>query len=135
MAFETEFQITWGDCDPAGIVFYPRYFYWFDTTYQRWLAARGLSQAILQERYGVIGTGALDTGAKFHAASRDGDHMSVRATAGEWKAKSFRITYRCLREGRLLAEGFETRGWLELVDGRVRAGTIPDAFRQALSDD
>ena len=23
-------RIQWGDCDPAGIVFYPRYFEWFD---------------------------------------------------------------------------------------------------------
>ncbi len=23
-------RIEWGDCDPAGIVFYPRYFEWFD---------------------------------------------------------------------------------------------------------
>ena len=23
-------RVQWGDCDPAGIVFYPRYFEWFD---------------------------------------------------------------------------------------------------------
>ncbi len=23
-------RVEWGDCDPAGIVFYPRYFEWFD---------------------------------------------------------------------------------------------------------
>jgi len=26
--FRTEFPIEWGDCDEAGIVFYPNYFYW-----------------------------------------------------------------------------------------------------------
>ncbi len=25
-------RIEWGDCDPAGIVFYPRYFAMFDTS-------------------------------------------------------------------------------------------------------
>ena len=24
-------RIVWGDCDPAGIVYYPRYFEMFDT--------------------------------------------------------------------------------------------------------
>ena len=23
-------QVHWGDCDPAGIIFYPTYFLWFD---------------------------------------------------------------------------------------------------------
>lgn len=26
MAFETTFTVAWGDCDPGGIVFYPRFF-------------------------------------------------------------------------------------------------------------
>jgi len=25
-------RVQWGDCDPAGIVFYPRYFEWFDAS-------------------------------------------------------------------------------------------------------
>ena len=28
-------RIEWGDCDPAGIIFYPRYFEFFDA----WTAA------------------------------------------------------------------------------------------------
>ena len=24
-------QVGWGDCDPAGIVFYPRFYAWMDT--------------------------------------------------------------------------------------------------------
>ncbi len=39
MSAETEFrsivgslpcQVHWGDCDPAGIIFYPTYFRWID---------------------------------------------------------------------------------------------------------
>ena len=26
-------RVQWGDCDPAGIVFYPRYFEWFDAVH------------------------------------------------------------------------------------------------------
>jgi acyl-CoA thioesterase FadM len=24
-------DVTWGDCDPAGIIFYPNYFRWIDS--------------------------------------------------------------------------------------------------------
>ena len=132
MAFETEFVIAWGDCDPAGIVFYPRYFYWFDTTFQRWLQSHDLSQAKLQQRYGILGTGLLDAQAQFRATARDGDQMIVRATIAAWHAKRFRVDYRCRRGEDLLAEGHETRGWLKVVDGRVRALPIPDEFRAML---
>ena len=133
MSFETTFQISWGDCDPAGIVFYPRYFYWFDTTYQRWLQANDLSQFILQARYGIVGTGVIDTAAQFRAPSRDGDAMTVRATVDHWQDKSFRVDYECLRDDRTIATGHETRGWFELTDQRIRGGSIPEEFRQALS--
>ena len=133
MAFSTEFTITWGDCDPAGIVFYPRFYYWFDTTFQRWLQANKLSQAILQTRYGIIGTGAIDTGATFRSPLQDGDVMQVDASISQWSSKSFRVDYQCQSNGALTAEGFEVRGWFKHIDGRLRSDVIPNAFRQALS--
>ena len=133
MAFETTFTVAWGDCDPGGIVFYPRFFYWFDTTFQRWLQANQLSQAILQDRYGIIGTGLIDTGATFKSPLRDGDVMWVNASISEWSQKSFSIDYVCLKDGAVSAEGYEVRGWFEQVDGRLRSGEIPDEFRERLS--
>ena len=133
MSFETTFTISWGDCDPAGIVFYPRFFYWFDTTFQRWLQANDLSHAILQVRYGIIGTGIIDTAAQFRAPSRDGDHLTVRASITDWQDKTFRVDYTCLRDDRTLATGHETRGWFKASDQQIRGGTIPKEFRNALS--
>ena len=129
MSFETEFSIAWGDCDPAGIVFYPRFFYWFDTAFQRWLQSHGLSQAILQQRHGILGTGLLDAHADFRAPVRDGDTMVVDARIDDWQAKRFRVAYCCRRGETLIAQGHETRGWLKIIDGRVRAAEIPDSFR------
>jgi 4-hydroxybenzoyl-CoA thioesterase len=38
----TTWTVDWGDCDPAGIVFYPRYFAWFDRAAHRFFEAKGL---------------------------------------------------------------------------------------------
>ncbi|MEM8976946.1 MAG: thioesterase family protein [Pseudomonadota bacterium] len=133
MAFTTEFTITWGDCDPGGIVFYPRFFYWFDTTFQRWLQNNELSQAVLQQRYGIIGTGIIDTRATFRSPLKDGDVMQVAAQISNWSAKSFRIDYTCTHNGVDCAEGYEVRGWFKYIDGRLRSDQIPEEFRQELS--
>lgn len=133
MAFSTEFTITWGDCDPAGIVFYPRFYYWFDTTFQRWLQANELSQAILQEQHGIIGTGAIDTGATFRSPLKDGDVMLVAARITDWSTKSFRVDYTCTSDDLECATGYEVRGWFKYIDGRLRSDVIPDQFKQLLS--
>ena len=57
--------IEWGDCDSAGIVFYPNYFRWFDASFHHLLRANGLDPRVLTERYGIIGTPIADAGARF----------------------------------------------------------------------
>ena len=47
-------RIEWGDCDPAGIVFYPQYFKWFDAAAAALDAAAGFPRADLVERQGIV---------------------------------------------------------------------------------
>ena len=47
-------RIEWGQCDPAGIVFYPQYFIIFDSS-TGWLFERtGLSPREMREKYGIV---------------------------------------------------------------------------------
>lgn len=87
--FETAFTIEWGDCDEAGIVFYPNYFYWFDCTYQRWLRQYGLSQRELRRRFQSV-TPLVDVGAQFVGPARYDDELSIRAEVTEWRERRFR---------------------------------------------
>ena len=45
--------IEWGDCDDAGIVFYPNYFRWFDNAFHHLLRQCGIGQRILVERFDI----------------------------------------------------------------------------------
>src|SRR5260370_37694640 len=80
--FETAFTIEWGDCDEAGIVFYPNYFYWFDCTYQRWLRKLSLSQRELRRRFKSV-TPLVDDGAQIMGPARYDDDFQVRAEVSE----------------------------------------------------
>jgi 4-hydroxybenzoyl-CoA thioesterase len=108
--FETSHTITFGDCDPAGILFYPHHFRLMDATFQSWLRARGLGQASIQRRLGAVGTGLLDADATFRAPLEDGDVLRHEMEVADWGERTLRLAYRGLVNGRRAVEGRETRG-------------------------
>lgn len=105
-------RIEWGDCDPAGIVFYPRYFVFFDTsTTALFELALGMSKFEFLKVYDIMGYPMVDTRARFLAPSRFGDDVVIETTISEIKRSSFNIAHRFIRRGELTVEGFETRVW------------------------
>jgi len=82
-------RIEWGDCDPAGIVYYPRYFEYFDTCTAALFESAGLPKRTLFETYGIAGIPMVDTRANFIAPSTFGDDVIVESTiTGYSKVKS-----------------------------------------------
>lgn len=102
--------IEWGDCDPAGIVFYPRYFAMFDaSTWALFAAATGRTKRQMVRELGVVGCPMVDTRAAFRAPSRYGDVVSIESQVTAFRRSSFDVSHRLLRGGELAVEGFETR--------------------------
>ncbi len=101
--------VEWGDCDPANIVFYPRYFAWFNESTGRHFAAAGLSKQELIRRYNVVGFPMLDTRAKFHVPSSHGDEVSIETQIIRIGKSSFDVEHRLFRGEVLAVEGFEKR--------------------------
>lgn len=131
-----ELEIEWGDCDAAGIVFYPRYFAMFDASTAYLLEkATGMKKIAWTKAYGIVGTPMVDTGAKFILPSRYGDVIAIETTAGEVRRSSFDVTHRVFRGAALAIEARETRVWAgrdpENPD-RIKGFPIPDAVVAAL---
>ena len=58
-------RIEWGQCDTAGIIFFPQYLLIFDTS-TGWLFERtGLKPLAMRKKYGIIGMPIVEVGAKF----------------------------------------------------------------------
>jgi len=131
-AFTTEITVEWGDCDEAGIVFYPNYFYWFDCTFQRLLRSRELGQRQLRSRFGAV-TPLIDVGAKFHAPVRYDDVLQVESEVVEWIERKFRVAYRVKRDTKMVAEGHELRAWAALSEGKLKGAAIPEEFRRLVT--
>lgn len=78
--FETYQKIGFQHCDPAGIVFYPRYFEMFNATVEEWFEKRvGFSfYDIHMRRAEVVPTVHVDV--DFKAPSRLGDELTLELT-------------------------------------------------------
>ena len=105
--------VEWGDCDPAGIVFYPRYFAMFDaSTAALFAAALSMAKPQMLRRFGIVGIPMVDTRAKFLVPSRFGDEVAIESRVTAFRRSSFDVSHRLLRaDGALGVEGFETRVW------------------------
>ena len=107
-----EVFIEWGDCDPAGIVYYPRYFVFFDNATVALFAAAGLAKHEMVKTYGIVGFPMVDTRARFVIPSRWGETITIESRIADWKRSSFDVEHRVLRDGALAIEAWETRVWV-----------------------
>jgi YbgC/YbaW family acyl-CoA thioester hydrolase len=109
-------QLHWGDCDPAGIIFYPTYFRWFDSATWAFFASVGYSAKRMRAEHLAMPLVAADC--QFKAPAQQEDRAEVRSRIGRWGGKSFVIRHAVVRsDGTLLAEGSETRVWGRYASG------------------
>ena len=130
-------RIVWGDCDPAGIVFYPRYFEMFDTsTTALFERALGMTKFQFVKAYNSVGYPMVDTRARFLLPTRYGDDVVIETTITEIRRSSFDIRHRLMKDGELAVEGFETRVWVERDPAdpdKIKAAPLPPDMVAKLS--
>ncbi len=106
-------RIEWGDCDPAGIIFYARYFDIFDVSTTMLLErALGMSKLEYLKAYDFLGHPLVETRARFRLPTRFGDEVLIESAVVACGRSSFRIEHRLTKAGTLAVEGFETRVWV-----------------------
>jgi 4-hydroxybenzoyl-CoA thioesterase len=130
-------RIEWGDCDPAGIVFYPRYFAMFDTsTTALFERALGMTKFEFLKAYNSVGYPMVDTRARFLSPTRFGDDVVIRSAITEIKRSSFSVQHHLMKGDTLAVEGFETRVWVgrdpDDAD-KIKSKPIPVEITERLS--
>jgi len=102
-------QIQWGDCDPANIVYYPRYFAMFDDSTSIMFEAAGFSKQNIIKIYGLVGIPMVDTRAQFYIASTHGDWITIESRIESFRRSSFDVTHKVFKGKDLAIEASETR--------------------------
>jgi 4-hydroxybenzoyl-CoA thioesterase len=132
-------RIEWGDCDPAGIVFYPRYFAMFDASTSYLFEAAGWKKPDLLREFDIVGYPMVDTRAKFILPSSFGDDIVIETKIAAFRNSSFDVEHRVFKPvgGEELAiEAFETRVWAGRHPEdpkRLKSRAIPDVVKRRLS--
>src|ERR1700750_2850779 len=72
-------QVRWGDVDAAGIVFYPRFYEWYDYGCEALFTSLGLPWPQTFPKYGIVGVPILESGSRFPSPARYGDTLAIRA--------------------------------------------------------
>lgn len=122
-------QVHWGNCDPAGIIFYPTYYQWFDAASWAFFDAVGYSAKRMRTEHRAMPLVATDC--QFKHPAEQADRCEVHSRIARWGGKSFVVAHDVVRsDGVLLATGSETRVW-----GRYESGPGSPLRGQPIGDE
>ena len=130
-------NVQFGDCDPAGIVFFPNFSRWMDEASLAFFLACGVPpwRELVKTR-GIIGTPLLEINTRFKRPATYGETIEVHTTVEEWSAKTFRHRHVVKRGDTLLCEGTEVRAFCirdpENAE-RIKAIAVPEDIRALCS--
>ncbi|MDB5934312.1 MAG: hypothetical protein JWQ01_1656 [Massilia sp.] len=124
--------VRFGDCDPAGIVFYPRYFEMFNNLVEEWCAyglGTGFRELVMERGLGLP---AVSIQTDFLASSRLGDQLTAQLSVLKVGNSSLTLAVRLVGAG-----GDErVRATMVLVLMDIKKGSalrIPDPMRERIA--
>jgi 4-hydroxybenzoyl-CoA thioesterase len=131
-------HVEFGDCDPAGIVWFPNYFGWIDAASRNFFTQCGVPRwDVYEKTTGILGTPLIDTQCKFLKTASYGDTLLVRCHIAQWHDKGFAMHYDMVRkrpdgDDDLILQCDEVRIFAtRREDGKngIRAVAVPEAIR------
>jgi 4-hydroxybenzoyl-CoA thioesterase len=125
--------VQFGDCDPAGIVFFPNFSRWMDAASLSFFTQCGVPpwRELVKTR-GIVGTPLLEINTKFVQAATYGETIAISTWVEEWREKVFVQMHRVTRGDTLICEGREVRAFVKRDPDnpdRLRAMPVPDDIR------
>ena len=126
-------KVQFGDCDPAGIVFFPNFSRWMDEASLEFFMACGVPpwRELVKTR-GIVGTPLLEIHTKFLQPATYGETIEIHTTVEDWAAKTFRHRHLVKRGDTLLCEGTEVRAFVQRDaerGGRLKAIPVPEDLK------
>jgi len=130
-----EIQVAFGDCDPAGIVFFPNYLKWMDASSLHFFMECGVPPwRELEKRTGILGDPLLEIHTRFLATATYGETLLIHTSVQDWSAKVFTQQHVIRRGDTVICEGTEKRAFCMRMEGdRIKAVAIPEDIRRLCS--
>ena len=107
--YEFLYKVMFSDCDPAKIVFYPKYFQWFDIATQKMFNQAGLEWSKFWPENDLAGFPIVDASATFKGPARMDDELVIESWIAKCREKIFVVNHRIIKNGVVIVEGKEVR--------------------------
>lgn len=132
-----EVKVMFGDCDPAGIVFFPNFSKWMDASSLHFFMQCGVPPwRELEKINGIFGAPILEIQTRFVTSATYGETLHVHTSVIEWREKVL-IQKHVIRRGDvLICEGTETRAFCKRMPdegNRIKIVPVPPDIRQQCS--
>lgn len=133
-AFDYPIIVRFQECDPAGIVFYPRFFEMMNATVEAWF-----DQALdlpwqrmhLAEKTGVP---LVQTQAEFVAPARLGDRLVMHLTVRRLGRSSFDLAFRLVgADGKDRLRASQTLAYVATGGGHPKAIALPEGLKSRMA--
>ena len=125
----TDVLVNFGDCDPAGIVFFPNFSRWMDAASLNFFVACGVPVwSELVKTTGIIGTPVLEINVKYVSPAKYGETIRISTSIAEWREKVFVQKHVVTRGDTLLCEGTDVRAFVTKHPNdpdRIKAIPVP----------
>ncbi|WP_239031990.1 acyl-CoA thioesterase [Paroceanicella profunda] len=126
-------QVEFQHCDPAGIVFYPRYFEMISAAVERFFTdhlGKSFAEMHLTEKFGVP-TARIEV--DFRSPSRLEDWLDLSVAVARVGRSSVELAITCACAGTPRFEARSTLVYVDLTTGKPRSW--PDGLRAALGSE
>ncbi|PZO13227.1 MAG: acyl-CoA thioesterase [Burkholderiales bacterium] len=132
-----EVDVMFGDCDPAGIVFFPNFSKWMDASSLNFFMKCGVPPwRELKKTRGIVGTPLLEIHTKFMRPATYGERLQIHTSVTEWREKVFMHKHVVMRGEDVLCEGSETRAFVihpPEAPERIKAIPVPEDIKALCS--
>lgn len=124
--------VGWGECDAAGLIFYPNYFNWFEEGTWNFFEQAGRATVDLMAQYGVVGFPLVSAKADFTAPCRYRQRVEIRSWVSQWRRSTLDMTHVVTRGDVKICTGVETRIWAHVDEQpvfKIRPAPFPEELR------
>jgi len=132
-------QVGWGDCDPAGIVFYPRFYAWMDMVSHVLAREMGIPrESMIPPGPDMFGFPVVGTEAQFLTPARMDGVLEVRTWVSRVGRSSLSLRHEIVRvdgdQEVVVARGREDRVFIGRDQrGTMRSREITEQMRAAMA--
>ena len=127
-----DFRLSYGECDPAGIVYFAAYYPWFERTFNEWNFLNGFHPGELHEKWGASFVSRA-SGCEYFTPGRLFDPFTCEMRLGHVGTSSYSMVYDVVhRENRAVY----ARGKMTFVfvsnDFPPKPVAAPEGFKQEM---